>query len=59
MHLEIVKLLIDKDADIHVDDNYAFRMAFANGHLEVIKLLIAKGANFGCVADLATRNGCI
>ena len=38
-----VKLLIDKGADIHVEDDYALRWASYDGHLEVVKYLKSKG----------------
>nr|WP_297278145.1 ankyrin repeat domain-containing protein [uncultured Brachyspira sp.] len=39
-HLEVVKLLIDKGADVNAKDDYnrtALMLASSNGHLEVVK----------------------
>ena len=37
-HFEVVKLLVEKGADIHALNDYALRYAAENGHLEVVKL---------------------
>ena len=55
-HLEVVKYLIDKGANIESKDNSNFKYLFWNGytplmhaskniHLEVVEYLIDKGAN--------------
>ena len=38
-HLNVVKFLVEKKADIHANDDYALRSAARNGHLEVVKFL--------------------
>ena len=43
-HLEVVKFLLDRGADVNADNNYAVRRASANGHLEVVKFLLENGA---------------
>lgn len=48
-HIEIVKLLLDlKDdryVDVHVEEEYAFRLACYGGHLEIVKLLLSLKGN--------------
>ncbi|PVV05208.1 hypothetical protein BB560_000279 [Smittium megazygosporum] len=51
-HSGMVKYLIEKDANIHSDNDYALRWASAKGHLDIVKLLIEKGAN------IQTDNNC-
>ena len=43
-HLEVVKFLVEKRANIQADNNYAVKCASMYGHLEVVKFLIANGA---------------
>ena len=43
--MEVVKLLIEKGSNIHVDDDYALKWSAINGHLPVVKFLIKKGAD--------------
>ena len=54
-HLEVVKLLIEKGADVHADDDLALCRASNYGHLEVVKFLIKKGANVHADDDGALR----
>jgi ankyrin repeat protein len=47
-HLEVVKLLLEKGADIEHKDNDGrtpLCVAAYNGHLEVVRLLLEKGAD--------------
>ncbi len=44
-YLEIVKYLIENDADIHAKDDEALKSASASGHLEIVKYLKEKGAD--------------
>ena len=49
-HSEVVKLLVDKGADVMSEDTEgqtAMHWAVDGGHLEVIKMLVAKGADVG------------
>ncbi|KAJ7291204.1 ankyrin repeat-containing domain protein [Mycena rebaudengoi] len=43
--LQLVRLLLDKGADVHARDNGALRVASMAGHTEVIQLLLEHGAN--------------
>ena len=51
-HLEIVQLLLDKGADVNIDDcgETALWKASEGGHTEIVKLLLDKGADVN-VAD--------
>jgi len=53
--LKVIKLLLDKGADIHTDDNYALRLAAERGYLEVVKLLLRSGADVHANNDYALR----
>ena len=53
--LAIVKLLLERKANVHVDDDYVLRWASADGHLEVVKLLLKHGANVHAGNDYALR----
>jgi ankyrin repeat protein len=46
--LNWVKLLIDRGADVNLDNGYALRWASAHGHLEVVKELLKAGADIHC-----------
>ena len=51
-HLEVVKYLIERGADVHADnDYYALRYSAGKGHLEVVKYLIEKGANIDVIKN--------
>lgn len=57
-NVELVKLLIEKGADIHAVDmvNYnALMWALSNGHLEIVKLLIDQGANINDIFQIEDR----
>ncbi|KAH8800873.1 ankyrin repeat-containing domain protein [Xylogone sp. PMI_703] len=52
-HVEVVKLLLEKGADITVVSKYGWTPVYAaslKGHIKVIKLLLEKGA------DITTAN---
>lgn len=54
-HVEAVKLLLEKGADVTVTDNCrntSLNHASSNGHVEIVKLLLKKGA------DVAAANEC-
>ena len=50
-HLEVVKFLLEKGANIHAQDDYALRSATENHHLEIVKFLLEKGANIHAQDD--------
>ena len=52
-HLEVVKYLIEKGADVHTKNDSALRTSAEKGHLEVVKYLIEKGADIHAVNDSA------
>jgi ankyrin repeat protein len=54
-HIEVVKLLLEKGANIHADDDFSLRIASQQGHLEVVKLLIENGANVNAQDDYSLR----
>lgn len=39
-HVEIVKLLMDKGANVHTDEDFPLRVAIMNGNIEVINYLL-------------------
>ena len=55
------KLLLEKGADIHVDDDYALRWASKNGHFDIVKFLVENGADVHAwnnhALRLASENG--
>ena len=51
----IIKELIEQGADIHVDNDFAFRFASEFGHLETVKFLVEQGANIHANNDSALR----
>ena len=55
-HVEVVKLLLEKEADINAADETGWTPlhgASANGHVEVVKLLLEKEADM----DAADKEG--
>jgi ankyrin repeat protein len=44
-HLEIVSYLIEKGADVHVNNDSPLQWSAGKGHLEIAKYLISQGAN--------------
>ena len=38
-YIEIVRLLLEKGADVHANNNSALRWAIYNGHIAVVNLL--------------------
>jgi ankyrin repeat protein len=52
-HVELVEAFIKLGADIHTDDDLAFRWASEKGHLAVVECLIASGVNIHVYGDLA------
>ena len=41
--LEVIKSLVEKGVDVHIDNDYAFRYACQNGHFEIVKFLTDTG----------------
>jgi hypothetical protein len=60
-HLEIVQYLVEKGADIHVDNDYALLFSAENGHLDVVKYLIEKNGDLDISIEwallLSAENG--
>ncbi|BCS82768.1 putative ankyrin repeat protein [Cotonvirus japonicus] len=60
-HLEVVKFLVERGADIQECNNCAVQWASRKGHLEVVKLLVEKGADIqecnNCAVQWASRRG--
>ena len=54
-HTEMVKVLIDAGADVHVENDWALQWASYYGHIEVVKLLLDAGADVHAKNDLALR----
>ena len=54
-NLDNVKLLIEKGANIHANDNYSLKYASVFGYLNIIKLLIEKGADIHANNDYTLR----
>jgi len=54
-HLEIVKYVIEKGADIHAENDSALCRASYHDHLEIVKLLIEKGADIHAGHEYALR----
>ena len=44
-HVDLVKYLLAKGADVHANDDAALRWAAGKDHLEVVKVLLDAGAN--------------
>ena len=52
-----MKLLLEKGANVHADDDLALRWASEFGHHAVVKLLLEKGANVHKAVKLLLENG--
>lgn len=44
-YLELVRLLLERGADVHAYNDLALRWASRMGHLDIVKLLLERGAN--------------
>lgn len=44
-HFDIVKLLIESGANIHINDDYPLRISSKENYVDIVKLLIKSGAN--------------
>ena len=54
-----IKLLLEKGADIHAENDGALRWAAAYGHRDVVELLLEKGANIRAENDSALRRAAV
>ncbi|MBF0442680.1 MAG: ankyrin repeat domain-containing protein [Oligoflexales bacterium] len=54
-HIDTVKLLLKKGANVHAKNEYSLRMGSRNGHYEVVKLLLAWGANIRALDEEDAR----
>jgi len=50
--LDLVMVVLNQEANIHTQDDYALRWAAGNGHLDVVKYLVEKGANIHAYNEL-------
>jgi len=53
--LEMVRLFLDRGANIHAQDDWALRNAIYKGHLDVVRFLLDHGANIHAQDDYALR----
>jgi ankyrin repeat protein len=53
--IEVVRLLLENGADIHVQKDYSLRLASFYGHVEVVRLLLESGADVHADDDYALR----
>ena len=44
-HLDVVKYLVERGANIHLQSEFPLTLALINGHAEVVKYLVSKGAD--------------
>jgi len=44
-HLDIVKRLVSKGADVNTNDGHSLRLASYYGHLEIVKYLVNEGVD--------------
>ena len=54
-YLELVRAMVERGANIHVQDNYALRITAEEGHLAIVKYLVEQGANIHAQDDYALR----
>jgi len=54
-HMEMVKYLVARGANVRDDNDYALVWAAASGHLEMVKYLVSHGANVRAQDDKALR----
>ena len=53
--IDTFEYLISCGANIHADDDYAFKYSAKFGHLDVVKYLVEKGSNVHACNDFALR----
>ena len=54
-HLDVVKYLLERGANIHAQDDWALIGSAAKGHLNVVKYLLERGADIHAHYDYALR----
>jgi hypothetical protein len=54
-NIKNIYTLIKNGADIHVNDDYSFKLSSENGRIDVVKILVEKGANIHSNDDYALR----
>jgi len=42
---DVLRLLLDRGADVHESSDYALRMASSSGHLDIVRMLLERGAD--------------
>jgi ankyrin repeat protein len=52
---EVIKLLLEKEADIHAENHEDLRYDAIGGNLEVLKLIVERGANVNAENDKALQ----
>ncbi len=57
-HLNVVKYLVEKGADIHVNNEIALRNAIYYGNIDVIKFLVENGANIHILNNQPLVDSC-
>jgi ankyrin repeat protein len=55
-HIEVIQILIDAGADVHVSNDCVINQAAFNGHIEVVRLLLAVGINPRAASDAPLRH---
>ena len=53
--IEVVRLLLDRGADIHAKDDEALRWSAFYGHVEVVRLLLDRGADIHAGVDASLQ----
>ena len=56
-HQTTVEYLIDKEADIHADNDQALRLTAGRGYVKIVKYLLEKGANINVLYDALKEAG--
>ena len=55
-HLDVLKYVVGKGADIHFDNELGLRYASKNGYLDIVKYLVEKGADIHALWDFSLRH---
>ena len=54
-HLDMVKYLVSKGADVRARFDFALQCTAFNGHLDIVKYLVENGADVRACDDFALR----